>query len=426
MTDLTPQLLSHLDAHTLPNFPENDDWQLPDYQGLSIVNLPTSICQWLNTPEIGAGSLTPDISSSLAHDWHTVVLLLVDALSLPRFQHWIEDGTAPVWKQLLSAGLLAPLTSTVPSTTSTALPSLWTGHPPATHGMVGYEIWLKDFGIVTNMITQSPMVFKGASSLEKAGFEPEKMLPGPLLGAHLKAHGVDVHTFLHHSITNSGLSRTFLHEVDIHPFGTIADLWISLRQLLEAGKDQRRFIWVYWSALDGLAHRHGPDNERVCAEFSLFSQAFERFFLSRLDPNARERTLFLLTSDHGQIATPKNPHNELCHHPSLTRRLHLYPTGENRLIYLFIRPGQVRAVREYLHVTWPGQFTVLPPEQVVRSGLLGNSRPHPQLGDRLGDEIVIPHGNAYLWWANKENPLLGRHGGLSPEEMLVPLFALPL
>jgi hypothetical protein len=31
-----------------------------------------------------------------------------------------------------------------------------------------------------------------------------------------------------------------------------------------------------------------------------------------------------------------------------------------------------------------------------------------------------------MWWANKENPLIGRHGGLSSEEMLVPLLAARL
>jgi hypothetical protein len=48
------------------------------------------------------------------------------------------------------------------------------------------------------------------------------------------------------------------------------------------------------------------------------------------------------------------------------------------------------------------------------------------LFDRLGDVIALARGDSYLWWANKDNPLIGRHGGLSPEEMLVPLLAVRL
>jgi len=62
----------------------------------------------------------------------------------------------------------------------------------------------------------------------------------------------------------------------------------------------------------------------------------------------------------------------------------------------------------------------------VQSGLFGPGKPHPQLLDRLGDLIVYGRGDTYLWWANKDNPLIGRHGGFSPEEMLVPFLAVNL
>jgi len=58
-------------------------------------------------------------------------------------------GFNPVWKRLEQQGLLAPLTSIVPSTTAAALTSLWTGRSAAEHGIAGYELWLKEYGIVT-------------------------------------------------------------------------------------------------------------------------------------------------------------------------------------------------------------------------------------------------------------------------------------
>jgi len=102
----------------------------------------------------------------------------------------------------------------------------------------------------------------------------------------------------------------------------------------------------------------------------------------------------------------------------------MMPTGENRLPYLYARPGQTAAVEEYLERTWPGAFTTLPSSHALEAGLFGPGTPSPRTRDRLGDLTVITHQDAYLWWAAKDNPLIGRHGGVSQEEMLVPLLAL--
>ena len=45
----------------------------------------------------------------------------------------------------------------------------------------------------------------------------------------------------------------------------------------------------------------------------------------------------------------------------------------------------------------------------------------------MGDWLVIPQSNGYFWWdTRKENTMLGRHGGFSPEEMLIPLMAFEM
>jgi hypothetical protein len=104
----------------------------------------------------------------------------------------------------------------------------------------------------------------------------------------------------------------------------------------------------------------------------------------------------------------------------------MQPTGENRLAYLFIRPGQVEAVAEYFSRTWPQGFHLLPSDYALECGLLGPGEPAPATRERLGDRIAIARGSAFLWWAPKENVLIGRHGGVSPDEMLVPFLAARL
>jgi hypothetical protein len=49
---------------------------------------------------------------------------------------------------------------------------------------------------------------------------------------------------------------------------------------------------------------------------------------------------------------------------------------------------------------------------------------YERLPNRVGDVIVFPQNGAYWWFGNRDNLLLGRHGGLSSTEMLVPLISL--
>jgi hypothetical protein len=182
-------------------------------------------------------------------------------------------------------------------------------------------------------------------------------------------------------------------------------------------------VWVYWGEVDYLSHLYGPDDERTEEEFRLFSAAFERIFLKRLSAAARKDTLVILLADHGQINTRPDPYYDLRTHPSLIRRLHIFPTGENRLVFLHVRPGQREAVREYIERTWRNQFHFLDSEFAAGAGLFGPGQGHPGLADRMGDLVLLARGEAYLWWSNKENHLYGRHGGLSADEMLVPFLA---
>ena len=160
MPDLTEKILPQLRALRLKGLDLGSEVVHPFYQGASILNIPTSISLLLDAPPLRAESLLQPILDPLGSGIRRILLVLVDALALHRLQRWMADGTAPIWKSLCEAGILAPLTSVVPSTTSTCLPTLWTGLSPAEHGMVGYELWLKEYGVVANMIKHTPFTVK--------------------------------------------------------------------------------------------------------------------------------------------------------------------------------------------------------------------------------------------------------------------------
>jgi len=425
MPDLTNQLLPRLQNHKIPGLDLDGGFIAPKYDDQSILNIPTTICDWMGVPGISNGLLMPEIRESIGGGVQRILLVLMDALSLHRFQEWME--VAPVWKSLLEDGILAPLTSVVPSTTSSALTTYWTGQSPAVHGVIGYEMWLKEFSIVANMILHAPITFSGdIGSLKKAGFSPEEFLPVQTLGTHLQNHGVKSYAFNHHRIARSGLSQMFLQDAEIMSFATPASMWVGMRQLFESRPDEKMYVWAYWGAVDGISHYYGPDNERNSAEFSHYSAAFEQFFLNQISPAARKDTLILLTADHGMVDTPLNSRNVLKTHPGLHQHFLLNPTCENRFASLYLRPGREDEVRGYFETTWPGKFEIITQGDALDAGLFGPGLHHPNLKHRIGDLIAVARDESYLWWSEGEDFLLGRHGGMCPKEMVVPFLAARL
>ncbi len=433
MPDLTDQLLPQVLSYRIHGLDLGGEFVYPNYHGGSTANLASSVARLLDVPGLGLEPLRLELLEPLLGNEPAskVVLILMDALSFVRFKRWLGAGDLETWSRLAESdqGVLAPLTSVTPSTTSAALTSLWTGRSPAEHGIVGYELWLKEYGVVANMIAHAPMSFRGCASLDTlacAGFKPETFVPYKSLGEQLAGHGVKSYAYQHRSIINSGLSHMFFQEVKPNSVGNAAELWINVRRQVESNPQERSFTYVYWLEVDHLSHFYGPDDERTRAEFVSFTDAFRDLFLDKLKPAARQGTVLLFTADHGQINTRPDPHYDLDNHPSLSRRLHIFPTGENRLAYLYVHPGQVEAVREYVEKTWPNQFTFLDPAYAVAQGLFGPGEPNSHLLDRLGDLLMLARNDSYLWWANTPNHLIGRHGGLSPEEMVVPFLGVRL
>jgi hypothetical protein len=69
--------------------------------------------------------------------------------------------------------------------------------------------------------------------------------------------------------------------------------------------------------------------------------------------------------------------------------------------------------------------TIVPAADWLAPGTLGDGPQHPELQERAGDYLLLPAPEAYLVDppADADGPhFRGAHGGLSPEERLIPLF----
>jgi predicted AlkP superfamily pyrophosphatase or phosphodiesterase len=423
-------LITQLDQHRLKDLPKNEGEIHPNYQGYSIANLPASILGWLGVPPLLENPLAEEILGVHKKSYKHIIFLLVDGLKLEFFRRFLREALKmdlhKDWKHIMEKAQLFPLSSISPSTTSAALTTLWTGRLPSEHGIIGYELFLKEFGFTANMIFHSVASFIGdTGTIYRAGFDPDTFLPVPTLGPILSKHGVKSFAFQHSSISSSGLSQMLLKGVKSVAFDSSEDLWKSVEHVHAENMGQATYAYIYWGGLDTLSHHSGPDAPQLYDEWLRFAKSLAGF-LNRISMMELDDTLFILTADHGQIATEVLEEYDLHNHPEFTRHLVMMPTGESRLPYLFVKNGHEALVSDYLKEHWSGQFSMLPSSKVLEAGLLGPANSHISTIDRMGSHIVFPKNNAYWWWVNKENHLYGRHGGISRDEMLVPLFTLEL
>ncbi len=431
-TDIEQRLLSR----QLPDLlPPDEGWVLPNYGGLSIANLPATIAALLgDDPSSASGQglagALPALPRELWADWapdlRRVVLVILDALGYRLLQEMWARGDGLAFSDLAESGRLIPLTSVFPSTTNAALISLSTGRPPAEHGWLAYTMYLRDLGVAANGILLCPVWTRRTDLLVDWGLEPESLIPVPTLAERLAVLGVFTGAIFHARFRNTGFSKMLYRGVattlgHLHA----SDLWVQLRHLLAETRGKRALLTAYWSGLDTLAHAYGPDTDLWQAEFRTVSHLLTHEFLAALPAEDREGTLLLITADHGQIHVPPEQILTASQERQLRQHLQVPIMGESRAAFVYPRPGRHDAIRTYLAAAYPGWFTVLDSVEALEAGLMGQPISDETYA-RAGELLVLPHGHHALQRHQPSTTLLGRHGGLTQAEMLVPLIAIRL
>ncbi|MFN8496557.1 MAG: alkaline phosphatase family protein [Anaerolineae bacterium] len=425
---LAAAALERIRAHRLPLGGVDDDAIFPHYAGLSVANVAPTFAALMGA-DLRA---SPPLWAPLWQPWQgrvrRVVLVILDALGYLALSDAVASDETLAFHRLERAGILAPLTSVFPSTTTAATTSFATGCAPIEHGMLGYELFLREFSRTANMILLSAHRSRRPGELEALGLNYDTFIPVPSVAQRLADEGIPTHVLLPADIRDSGLSRLQYRGAKIHSYYTPADMWVGLRHLLIAGP-RDAFISVYWPGLDTVAHRRGPDTEMHAAEIRNMAYSLGRELLDGLPAGARAKTLFVISADHGQVRSRPEESVDIAHHPGLAGRLQFDPTGEARTAYLFARQGEKAALLGYLRETLAEQFAAWDSDAAFASGLFGTGEPMAEARARMGDVVLAARKTYSLYAENVHllpDKMPGRHGSLSPAEMLTPWLAAHL
>ena len=285
-----------------------DAFVVPRYDGRSIVNLPATVGRLLGVPEGWAGvGLEPDLLERLGDGLERVVLLLIDGLGWNRLQAQLERDGAGFQRVLERYGVLnKAITSVAPSTTSVATTVvLGDGAAPAETGMLGYSFALARSGVVANMLFWYPVGKNKAvhGELEAWGLKPETFLSTPSTAEVLAQAGIPMRVIMPKAYADSPLSRMRPRGAEIDGFINATDMWFKLGAWLAETTGKKAYAYAYYPDFDTLSHRDGCDALVWDDLWTDFGFQIERFFVG-LNASQREKTLFLITADHGHVVTP--------------------------------------------------------------------------------------------------------------------------
>jgi hypothetical protein len=395
-----------------------DDFVLPDYDMFNVKNISGLVSKVYGIHSLGK----PAFSSGYLDDFdgvEKVFLVVLYGFVYNRLLNHIKtyDG---VLSEFVSKGVLKPLTSPFPATTSTSLTSIFTGLQPSEHGVIGYQMFSREYGCVFNTLEMKP-VYGYNSEVEIAKDFAKKVKPWM---PTLQEHGVRSYVATKSSIVGSGLSKVIHADQELVPYGLESEMLVKCRRVLEQAEPV--FLVLYYSGIDALEHRYGPYSEEVTSEIQLFECALKNL-LGKLSGATKKETLIILTADHGVCETRRTYYVK--DYPEVARGLRLPPVGDSRCGFLFTKSGQGDNVKRAFEKGIEG-FRVVPTSELIEKGAFGRTADSALLESAVGDVAALSKGSSALQYPyyedDRKREQLGGHGGMTAEEVIVPLLSLRL
>lgn len=352
----------------------------PDYAGACVVNLVPHLvggrfAEWFPEPVRGA---------------ERIVLLVLDGLG------WnLLRDRAP---GLPTLGTLpgAEITTVTPSTTPVAMTSITTGLPPAVHGIVGYRMRLPQG--VFNLIRWK--IHGGRTDPP----DPDALQPRDAF------EGQDVPVVSRRAFEDTGFTRCHLRGARYFGWHTTSGIVEHCRELVAAGE---RFIFAYYDGPDLVSHIYGLEGRFIAAELTYC----DRLVADLLDVLPDDVGL-LVTADHGHVPIAERVGLEPLH-PMVDTY-----AQEARFRYLYARSGARQDLLEAARELCGDRGRVFTCEELCEDGWLGPEPPSDRVRARVGDVVLA--AEVGVGFDDPTNPgetkLVTGHGGITPDEMLVPLL----
>lgn len=387
------------------------------------------------TPETPEHILPDDALEGLSNKYDKVVVFLLDAFGWESFLEARKRND--FLNGLCGKGNVLKLATQFPSATACNITTLNTSLGVADHGVYEWFYYEPKVGeIISPLLYSYGDGIKDRDSLKKdLSVKPSDIYPAQTLYGRLLQHGVMSYTFQSVDYAVSTYSDVVFRGAQRYGYITPAGGLVNLADAV-VDKPKKAYYYYYFDQIDSLSHVYGPGSRELKAEIDAFFYMLEDAFWNEVK-NKVDRTLFILTADHGQIAiNPKKCVYLNLEFPDIVGRIKksksgrpLEPAGSCRDMFLYIEEGWLDETLELLSGKLKDTALVIKTRELIDDGYFLQKHVSEALAGRLGNLVVLPYEGESVWWYEKDRfeiDLLGHHGGLTPQEMEIPFLAWDL
>lgn len=407
----------------------------PLYDSYCFAHLPATI-EFLLTGN-GQSALPHDVFGGLPTHYDKVVFFFVDAFGWRFFERYAEKYD--FLKTVLKQGVVSKITSQFPSTTAAHVTNIHTGLPVGQSGV--YE-WNYYEPLVDDLI--SPLLFSYVDyaegenlkrdTLKRANVSAEAFFPHQTLYDKLKTQGITSHILQYQNYTPSTYSDIVFRSAKTHPYASIQQALFYLSEIVKVENAPPSYYFVYFDRIDTACHHYGPFSKEFELEVDSFFKAMYELFYRNIQGKAKDM-LLIITADHGQVEVNPNTTYYLDKElPEIKRYLKtnhqghiLAPAGSARDMFLYVHDEFVDEAIRTLQQKLEGKAEVYSTKDLLAQQFFGMEEPSPTFLARLGNVVILPYKDETVWWSQEGKYGMrfhGHHGGLTREEMEIPLMLL--
>lgn len=361
-----------------------------------------------------------------------IIFIFVDAFGWLQLQKQIDSSA--LLQRFLKEGIISQLTSQFPSTTTAHVTTLHTNQPVGEHGMYEWYYYEPAAGAVISPLYYSYAGDHVRGTLKRASLDPALLFPRRTIYPTLTQQGIASYVLISQAFSNSPYSRAVgegaTRQIAFSNFSQALDQ-LSQAVLQEKGP---AYYYLYWGKFDELCHIHGPNSAQAEGELDSILESIESRLLKSL-PRGKN-ILLLIGADHGQDRI--NPQQTVYINHLLPDLAVVFkttkggrpvvPGGMCKSFFLYIKEDALHDTERLLAQKLAGIAQVLRVSDLIRDGYFGLPVSERFLS-RVGNLVIVPNRGESVWWFEPgrfEVGYKGFHGGLTQDEMLIPLLALAL
>ena len=382
----------------------------PSPDRLNIVDLANAVASIGGAQEVpyspGAGTLA-DLVGPADH----IVFVIVDGLGLNVVD--TDHGA-----DFLAAHVVAELTTVFPSSTPTVLTSYATGRWPASHGVPSWYLYLDEVDAIATIIHYSR---RGDDrDLGSLGLTPDQAYPTPSLAPKMAWSNFAV---VPEKIADTQFSSYCRGQSPGYGRYGYKRLDDAAGAVLKRLRDSRgpSFTHLYIPHVDSASHGYGIGHDltkqAVAAVDILLAQVS-----AKLPPNAA----MVVSADHGLFDVDTDAH-EIQPDDELLGYLEHEPWGTAPSVMLQVREDRAVEFEAQFRERFGEDFYLLPTDEALELELLGPGPRAPVTRRRMGNYLALSAGSSAIYFNYRRTRERGPrkvadHGGLTPDEIIVPLI----